>query len=165
MLPQVQEATAGSASPLPQTLVSRGTKRGTETCSASRETQAWRSCRRHNKTIICLGHLQGFFKRNARAKLSRLAELSCKFSCFSASQAALVLLSCAAGHPRNAASEEWRTETEMFSKALCPSLLCCTATVTCCAGRNKSARLNQHLGSVSAPACERSSLPTQHSHS
>lgn len=36
LLPQVQEATAGSASPLPQTLVSRGTKRGTETCSAQK---------------------------------------------------------------------------------------------------------------------------------
>lgn len=125
------------------------------------ETQAWRSCRRRDKTIICLGHLQGFFKRNAWAKLSRLAELSCKFSCFSASQAALLLLSYAAGPPRNAVSQEWRTETEMFSKALCHSLLCCTATVTCCAGRNKSARLNQHLGCVSAPACELSSL--QHS--
>lgn len=132
LLPQVQEATAGSASPLPQILVSRGTKRGTETCSASPETQAWRSCRRHNKTIICLGHLQGFFKRNARAKLSRLAELSCKFSCFSASQAALVLLSCAAGHPRNAASQEWRTETEMFLKALSlPALLYSHSYVLC----------------------------------
>lgn len=34
----------------------------------------------------------------------------------------------------------------MFSKALCHSLLCCT-------GKNKSAGLNQPLGSMSAPAC------------
>lgn len=52
-------------------------KRGTKICSASPETQAWRSCRRHNRTIICLGHLQGFFRRNVWAKLSGLAELSC----------------------------------------------------------------------------------------
>lgn len=83
--------------------------------------------------------------------MSRLAEPSCKFNCFSASQAALVLLSY------SGVSQAGRTGAEMFSKGLHHSLLCCTSTVLGCAGRNKPAQLHQHC--QLHPECS----PLQHS--
>ena len=69
-----------------------------------------------------------------------------------------VLLSYTAGHPRNTLSQDLRTETEMLLKALCHSLLYRASTDMCYEGKNKSAWLNQHLVSMSAPNCEHATL-------
>lgn len=89
--------------------------------------------------------------------MSKLAEPSCKFSCSAdcTSQAALVLLSYTAGHPHSAVSQDWRTGTEMFFKALHHSLLCSASTVMGCVGRNEPAWQHCQL----QPECS----PLQHS--
>lgn len=60
--PRVQEAMAGSHHTGAPGPVSRRKKRGTVVHSASPEAWAWRSCRKHDKTIFCLRQVQQILK-------------------------------------------------------------------------------------------------------
>lgn len=64
LLPQVLEAAAGSASPLPQTHVSRG-RETLKPALAPQKPRIGGPGEGQDTTIICPGHLQGFLKRNA----------------------------------------------------------------------------------------------------